>query len=163
LCWQLIENHGDFSSSVIIGIQPRGVYLAARMHKILSQILSRNKVPYGELDVTFYRDDFRSHEGPLVPSSTNIDFIIENKKVILIDDVLYTGRTIRAALDALLAFGRPAKVELLCLIDRRYSRDLPIEANYVGKSVDTITSEKVKVEWQEEGAENKVWLVTKNS
>jgi pyrimidine operon attenuation protein/uracil phosphoribosyltransferase len=99
----------------------------------------------------------------MIPSITNIDFSIENKRVILVDDVLYTGRTIRSGLDALLSFGRPSKVELLVLIDRRYSRDLPIQADYVGKTVDTLISERVSVEWKEIEGEDKVVLFTKES
>ena len=160
LCHQLVENHNDFSNSVIIGIQPRGVYLGQRIHTILSKKIPGNSnIQYGKLDVTFFRDDFRKHESPLIPNATQIDFVVEDKQVILVDDVLYTGRTIRAGMDALLAFGRPKKVELLVLIDRRYSRELPIEPNYTGKTVDTIVSEKVKVEWKESGGEDKVWLV----
>ncbi len=160
LCYQLIENHGDFSESAIIGLQPRGIYLADRIHKKLSLIFSDKKILSGNLDVTFFRDDFRRRESPLLPNATQIDFIVENKKIILVDDVLYTGRTIRAGLDAVLAFGRPSKVELLTLIDRRYSRHLPIEPNYVGKSVDAIDSENVKVKWKEIEGEDEVWLLT---
>jgi pyrimidine operon attenuation protein/uracil phosphoribosyltransferase len=150
LCHQLIENHHDFSNSVIIGIQPRGVFLAKRIVEELKKILNSQSIAWGELDITFFRDDFRTKGSlPLTPSSTNIDFIIEKKKVILIDDVLWTGRTIRAALDALQAFGRPQKVELLVLVDRRYSRHLPIEPDYVGFQIDSINSQKVTVSWNE--------------
>lgn len=150
LCHQLIENHHDFSNSVIIGIQPRGVFLAKRIVEELKKILNSDTIAWGELDITFFRDDFRTKGSlPLSASSTNIDFIIENKKVILIDDVLWTGRTIRAALDALQAFGRPQKVELLVLVDRRYSRHLPIEPDYVGFQIDSINSQKVIVSWKE--------------
>lgn len=150
LCHQLIENHHDFSNSVIIGIQPRGVFLAKRIVEELRRILNSTTIAWGELDITFFRDDFRTKGSlPLSASSTNIDFIIENKKVILIDDVLWTGRTIRAALDALQAFGRPQKVELLVLVDRRYSRHLPIEPDYVGFQIDSINSQKVIVSWKE--------------
>ncbi|HET6225032.1 MAG TPA: bifunctional pyr operon transcriptional regulator/uracil phosphoribosyltransferase PyrR, partial [Bacteroidia bacterium] len=145
LCHQLIEVHNDFSNSVIIGLQPRGIYLSKRIHTKLSEILKTKKILCGSLDTTFYRDDFRKKE--LVPNATEIDFIIEDKNVILIDDVLYTGRTIRAGLDAMLAFGRPKDVELLVLIDRRLSRHLPIQAKYIGKTIDSIASEKVKVDW----------------
>jgi pyrimidine operon attenuation protein/uracil phosphoribosyltransferase len=159
LCHQLLENHNGFSESVILGLQPRGIYLANRISNRLKQITGNTAIPCGYLDVTFFRDDFRMHEKPLIPSSTEVDFIIEGKKVVLMDDVLFTGRTIRAGLDAMLAFGRPKKVELLTLIDRRYNRDLPIEPNYVGKVVDTITSDKVKVEWQETDGVDKIWLI----
>ncbi len=161
LSHQLIENHGNFSNSVIVGLQPRGIYVANRLKKNL-ELINGGKFPIqtGALDITFYRDDFRHREQPLLPSATNIDFIIENKKVILTDDVFYTGRTVRAGLDALLAFGRPQKVELLALIERRFSRQLPIQADYIGKSVDSISSERVSVEWNEVEGEDKVVLFT---
>ncbi len=159
LCHQLIENHNDFSDSVLIGLQPRGIYLANRIQQELESLLPDNKLQFGNLDVTFFRDDFRHRENPLVPNATDIDFIIENKKVILIDDVLYTGRTIRAGLDAMLAFGRPSKVELLVLIDRRYTRQLPIEPDYIGMKVDSISSEKVVVRWKETDGKDEVILV----
>lgn len=159
LCYQLIENHNDFSESVIIGLQPRGIFMASRIQHQLGLILNKKDIPCGNLDVTFYRDDFRKKD--LIPTSTEMDFIIENKKVILIDDVLFTGRTIRAGMDAMLAFGRPQIVELLVLIDRRYSRHLPIQPDYVGKIVDTIASERVNVEWKETEGEDKVWLFAK--
>ena len=158
LCHQLIEVHDDFSDSAIIGLQPRGVLLARRIRETLQQILKKDDILYGELDTTFYRDDFRRKD--LVPNRTNIDFIIEDKNVIMIDDVLYTGRTIRAGLDAMMAFGRPKDVELLVLVDRRFSRNLPIQAKYSGCIVDTIASEKVKVEWKESDGEDHVWLLT---
>jgi pyrimidine operon attenuation protein/uracil phosphoribosyltransferase len=157
LCYQLIENHDDFSNSVIIGLQPRGIYVAKRIHKFLQEIINSNHLRMGSLDVTFYRDDFRRRE-IISPSETKIDFIVENQKVILIDDVFYTGRTIRAGLDALLAFGRPEKVELLTLVDRRYNKHLPIAPDYIGIQVDTIISEKVKVQWKETDGEDAVWL-----
>jgi pyrimidine operon attenuation protein/uracil phosphoribosyltransferase len=157
LCYQLIEVHNDFSNTVIIGLQPRGVLLARRIHKKLSEILKKKDIRCGSLDITFFRDDFRKKE--LVPNATEIDFIIEDKNVVLVDDVLYTGRTIRAGLDAMLAFGRPNDVELLVLIDRRLSRNLPIQAKYIGKTIDSIASEKVKVEWKESDGEDKVTLL----
>lgn len=162
LCYQLIESHNDFSETVLIGLQPRGIHVVTRLKKQLEEILGKS-VTCGNLDITFYRDDFRRREKPIIPSATNIDFVIENKKVVLIDDVLFTGRTIRSGLDALLAFGRPKKVELLTLIDRRFNRDLPIQADYVGKSVDTLSSERVSVEWQEIEGEDKVVLFTPES
>jgi pyrimidine operon attenuation protein/uracil phosphoribosyltransferase len=159
LCYQLIETHNDFSNSVLIGLQPRGVNVVTRLKSKLEEILGK-EIVCGNLDITFYRDDFRRREIPLIPSATNIDFVIENKNVVLIDDVLYTGRTIRSGLDALLAFGRPSKVELLTMIDRRFKRDLPIQADYVGKTVDTLISERVSVEWNEIEGEDKVVLFT---
>jgi pyrimidine operon attenuation protein / uracil phosphoribosyltransferase len=158
LCYQLIETHNDFSDSCLIGLQPRGIYLADRIKNKLEQLLKKKQIKCGNLDITFYRDDFRRKE--LIPTATAIDFIIEDKNIILIDDVLFTGRTIRAGLDAMLAFGRPKDVELLVLIDRRYSRHVPIQAKYVGKTIDSITSEKVKVEWKETDGDDKVWILS---
>jgi pyrimidine operon attenuation protein / uracil phosphoribosyltransferase len=160
LCRQLIENHGDFSDTVIIGLQPRGIYLSLRITKVLQEILKTENIASGALDITFFRDDFRRTEQPLKASATKIDFIIENKKVVLIDDVLFTGRTIRAGMDAMLSFGRPKMVELLVLIDRRFSRQLPIQPDYVGRWVDSISSEKVAVNWKETEGEDQVLLYT---
>jgi pyrimidine operon attenuation protein / uracil phosphoribosyltransferase len=137
------------------------VHLAKRIHQEIKKIKPNLNIPYGELDITFHRDDFRRGE-PLKAQPTKMDFLIEGKKIVMIDDVLYTGRTIRAALDAMLAFGRPSKVELLVLIDRRYARDLPIEPNYIGQSVDTIVSEKVKVSWKETTGMDEVRLSLEN-
>jgi pyrimidine operon attenuation protein/uracil phosphoribosyltransferase len=162
LCYELIENHNNFENTVIIGLQPRGIYLSSRICKELAAITGKDTFKNGHLDVTFYRDDFRKRESPLVPNRTQIDFIIEDKNVILVDDVLYTGRTIRAGMDALLAFGRPKKVELMVLIDRRYSRHLPIQPDYVGKVVDTITSDNVKVKWHETDGQDGVLMITEN-
>ena len=158
LCYQLIEVHNDFSNTVIIGLQPRGIFLAKRIQKKLQEILKKKDIKCGSLDITFYRDDFRKKE--LVPNRTEIDFIIEDKNVIMVDDVLFTGRTIRAGLDAMLAFGRPNDVELLVLIDRRLSRHLPIQAKYIGKTIDSIASERVVVEWSETDGKDKVTLLT---
>lgn len=159
LCQQLIENHQDFNNSVILGLQPRGVFLAERIHRQLELLLEKN-VRMGFLDITFHRDDFRRREVPLEANTTSIPFIIENQKVILVDDVLYTGRSVRAALDAMIAFGRPSKVELLVLVNRRYSRDLPIQADYTGLSVNTMPSQRVLVEWENHGAKkDNVWLI----
>ncbi|WP_448528528.1 bifunctional pyr operon transcriptional regulator/uracil phosphoribosyltransferase PyrR [Raineya sp.] len=158
LCQELIENHNDFQESVLIGVQPKGIFVAQRIASALEKILQK-QIPLGYLDITFFRDDFRKREKPLSANTTKIDFLIEGKKVILIDDVLYTGRTIRAALDAMLAFGRPHLVDLLVLIDRKYARDLPIEARYVGKAVHTFASERVKVQLKEQGFEqDSIWL-----
>lgn len=159
LCQQLIESHGDFRESVILGLQPRGIFLADIIQKKLANYLDK-QVLTGYLDTTFYRDDFRRRDTPVLANATKVDFVIEDKRVILVDDVLYTGRSVRAALDAMIAFGRPKKVELLVLINRRYSRHLPIEPDYVGKYVNTIDSQRVLVEWQAQGKkENKIWLI----
>jgi len=162
LCHELIETHNDFSETVIIGLQPRGIHVVQRVKEQLEKILDK-EINCGSLDITFYRDDFRRRETPLIPSVTNIDFSIENKSIVLVDDVLFTGRTIRSGLDALLSFGRPKSVELLVLIDRRFRRDLPIEANYVGKAVDTLLSERVSVEWTEIEGQDKVVLYSKEN
>ena len=159
LCHQLIEVHNNFNQTVIIGLQPRGIYLARRIQKELQSILKTKNIHCGELDTTFYRDDFRKKE--LIPNRTNIDFIIEDKNVILVDDVLFTGRTIRAGLDAMLAFGRPKDVELLVLVDRRLSRNLPIQAKYIGITIDSIASQNVKVEWKEIDGKDKITLLDK--
>ena len=147
LCHQLMENHIDFSNTVIIGLQPRGVMLADRLQQCLVEIHHEFKVELGSLDITFYRDDFRRREDLLVPRSTQLHVSLEDKKVVLVDDVLYTGRTVRAALDAMLDFGRPSSVELLVLIDRRLSRHVPIQPDYVGHTVDVVAEERVRVEW----------------
>jgi pyrimidine operon attenuation protein/uracil phosphoribosyltransferase len=163
LCQQLIENHGNFEDSVIIGLQPRGIYLAAAIHRKLKKLIGKS-VPLGFLDATFHRDDFRRREIPVKASQTKIDFVIEGKKVILIDDVLFTGRTVRSAMDAMMSFGRPEKVELLVLIDRIRTRDLPISANYTGKAVNTLSTQKILVELTEQGAaQNRIWLTTQTN
>lgn len=162
LCQELVENHGDFSSTVILGLQPRGIYLAEIIRQNLEATLGKI-VPLGYLDVTFHRDDFRRREVPAKASETRVPFAIEGKNVVLVDDVLFTGRTVRAALDAMMAFGRPAKVELLVLIDRKYDRDLPIAPDYVGKAVYTVATQRVLVELKAQGhPENKIWLVNKD-
>ncbi len=148
LSYQLLENHGDFENTVLIGMQPRGVLLSDRMYNYLKSVLPDQDLKYGRMDITFYRDDLR--KSLHAPKHTDILFSIEDKKVILIDDVLYTGRSIRAALDALIDFGRPQKVELCVLINRKFSRQLPIQPDYSGKSIDSIVSQKVKVEWEKE-------------
>jgi len=160
LCQQLIEVHEDFSQSVIIGLQPRGIYVAERIKEELEKLVKQD-IHLGYLDTTFHRDDFRRREEPITASQTKIPFLIENKNVILVDDVLFTGRSVRAALDAMNTFGRPAKVELLVLIDRMYSRHIPVEANYVGRKVNTIQSQKVLVELDEKRQEDHIWLITK--
>lgn len=159
LCYQLIENHDDFQNTVILGLQPRGIHLAEAIQKRLQEILPGLEIRCGRLDITFHRDDFRRREAPLSANSTKVDFIIENQKVILVDDVLYTGRTIRAGLDAMLSFGRPSIVELLVLVERRFTRELPVEPKYIGKSVDSYDNQQVKVVLGE-GTKDKVLLLT---
>ena len=157
LSHQLLENHLTFDDMVIIGIQPRGVFFSDRIVQQINLQINPAKITYGKLDNTFYRDDVR--QGLHTLNQTEIPFSVENKTVILVDDVLYTGRTIRAAMDALLAFGRPAKVELCILIDRRFSRELPIQADYTGRSIDTIITQKVKVLWKERDGKEEVVLL----
>lgn len=155
LAHQIAENHIDMESTVVIGLQPRGIAFCNRLVMVLEDIFPR--INYGKLDITFYRDDVRKQIR--VANKTDIRFSMENKKVVLVDDVLYTGRTIRAALDALLDFGRPAKVELCTLIDRRFGREFPIQPDYTGKIIDTIVSQKVKVLWQEADGQDEVVLL----
>jgi len=159
LACQLIENHNDFTNTVLIGIQPRGKYLANRLVTLLESDYKIKNLQLGHLDITFYRDDFRRSEKPLEANSTEMDCVVDNKKVVFIDDVLYTGRSIRAALTAIQSFGRPKEIELLTLIDRRFSRHLPIQPDYRGRQVDAINEEKVKVNWTENEGEDSVYLI----
>jgi pyrimidine operon attenuation protein/uracil phosphoribosyltransferase len=156
LARQIYENHLELKDTVIIGLQPRGIFLSDKVVDELKQLCSED-IAYGKLDITFYRDDVRKELH--VANKTDIPFSIENKQVVLVDDVLFTGRTIRAALDALLDFGRPSKVELCVLIDRRFSRELPIQPDYCGRSIDTFASQKVKVHWKEKDERNEVVLI----
>jgi pyrimidine operon attenuation protein/uracil phosphoribosyltransferase len=157
LAHQILENNKALANAVIIGLQPRGIFLSDRIVAELKNLLPTQKINYGKLDITFYRDDVR--KALHIANSTDIPFSIEGKTVVLIDDVLYTGRTIRAALDALLDFGRPSKVSLCVLIDRRFSRELPIQPDYSGKAIDTIVSDRVKVNWSETAEKDEVVLV----
>jgi|TARA_B110000211_G_scaffold188412_1_gene214285 pyrimidine operon attenuation protein/uracil phosphoribosyltransferase len=147
LAYQLIEEHDDFAQTALIGIQPRGVHLASRLSDIIENVTGRNDIRKGQLDITFFRDDLRQRQSLPQASVTKLPFLVEDLRVVLIDDVLFTGRTIRAALDALLAHGRPRSVELAVLIDRRFSRELPIQPKYVGRSVDILSDQKVRVRW----------------
>ncbi|MEM9887435.1 MAG: bifunctional pyr operon transcriptional regulator/uracil phosphoribosyltransferase PyrR [Bacteroidota bacterium] len=152
LCQQLIESHEQFDQTCIIGIQAKGVLLADIIHQRLLSILDIEKIEYGKLDITFYRDDFRTRDRPLMANRTEIDFYLEEKNVILVDDVVFTGRTIQAAMTALNHYGRPKRVELLALIDRRFNRHLPIKTDYVGQRVDSLDHAYVKVELEQEQA-----------
>lgn len=148
LSHQLLENHLNLKDVVFIGLQPRGVKVSNLVIDAVKKLSPGENVQYGILDITFYRDDIRDELH--IANKTEIPFSIEDKKVVLIDDVLYTGRTIRAALDALQDFGRPRKVELCVLVDRRFNRELPIQPDYCGKAIDSLISQKVKVEWDRE-------------
>ncbi|PKA99529.1 pyrimidine operon attenuation protein/uracil phosphoribosyltransferase [Flavobacteriaceae bacterium MAR_2009_75] len=161
LACQLLENHLDFNDTVLIGIQPRGTFVAKRLTQILKEEYGVKHIDTGFLDITFYRDDFRRGDKTLEATKTKIDFLVEDRKVVLIDDVLYTGRSIRAALTAIQSFGRPSEIELLTLIDRRFSRHLPIQPNYRGRQVDAINEEKVKVHWKENDGEDVIYLISK--
>mgnify|MGYP001040830007 CR=1 FL=1 len=163
LCQQLIERHGTFEDTCLIGIQPRGVYLGDRLHQRLEDLLGSKQVEYGKLDITFYRDDFRTRAKPLSASPTELNFLVEGKDVILVDDVLYTGRTVQAALTALNHYGRPRKVELLALVDRRFNRHLPIQGDYIGMTVDAVDKAFVKVEWKEQSEEDRVLIFADKS
>ena len=158
LAHQLIEHH-DFSKTDLVGLQPRGTRLAERLKRRLEELTGGVEVNCGKLDVTFFRDDFRTHEKPLAPNVNDMGFTVEQRHIVLVDDVLFTGRTIRAGMDALLAHGRPQSVALAVLIDRRFSRELPIEPNYIGKHVDSIGEQHVKVEWSEDHGEDRVILL----
>ena len=159
LCQQLIEHHGDFNNSVIVGVQPRGTFLSNRIIAKLKQLLNTTNLESGSLDISFYRDDLRRRDEPIVPEIMDMNLSLEGKNIVLIDDVLFTGRSIRSAIDALMAFGRPKSVELLTLIDRRFSRDLPIQPNYVGRTIHAIDSERVIVEWKEVNGKDRILMV----
>lgn len=160
LSHQILESHEQLRDTVIIGIQPRGIFLSDQVVAELRNLVPEEAIRYGILDITFYRDDVRKEIH--FANQTRIPFTIENKQVVLIDDVLHTGRTIRAALDALLDFGRPSKVELCTLIDRRFSRQLPIQPDYVGKTIDSIISQRVKVFWNSRDNRQEVVLLEGN-
>ncbi|MEE9438815.1 MAG: bifunctional pyr operon transcriptional regulator/uracil phosphoribosyltransferase PyrR [Saprospiraceae bacterium] len=158
LCHQLIEEYEDFEDTCIIGIQERGVLLADRIVERLKILIPKTKMEYGKLDISFYRDDFRIREKPLKVSMTELNFNLENMRVILIDDVLYTGRTIQAALSALQDYGRPMQVELLTLVDRRFNRHLPIQSDFTGLTVDALDDAYVKVEWEHIDGQDRILL-----
>jgi pyrimidine operon attenuation protein/uracil phosphoribosyltransferase len=162
LACQLIENHDIFEETVIIGLQPRGIFLSERLKKLLREDYELENIKFGKLDITFYRDDFGRGNKILQANKTDINFIVEDKHVVFVDDVLYTGRSIRSALTAIQSFGRPKTVELLTLIDRRFSRHLPIQPDYKGRQVDAINKERVKVSWKETDGEDAVYIITEN-
>ena len=146
---EILERNRGIEELALIGIRTRGVPLAKRLAETLREI-SRQEVPTGALDITLYRDDLMRHrmaDQPVV-RSTEIAFSIDDKRILLVDDVLYTGRTIRAALDALIEFGRPKSIQLVVLVDRGH-RELPIKADYVGKNLPTSLSQSVQVHLME--------------
>ena len=162
LACQLVENHGDFKNTVLIGIQPRGTIVADRIKKILSDSYNLKNIDLGYLDITFFRDDFRRRDEPLEANKTMIDFLVEDRNVVFVDDVLFSGRTVRAALTAIQSFGRPENVELLVLVDRRFSRSLPIQPDYRGRKVDAYSDEKVVLKWKENDGIDGVYFEQKN-
>ncbi|MBL6604032.1 MAG: bifunctional pyr operon transcriptional regulator/uracil phosphoribosyltransferase PyrR [Bacteroidetes bacterium] len=158
LVYELIENHKDFQDTVLIGLQPRGIYLFNEILKVFKAHHPNIKIKSGILDFTFFRDDFRRSEKTLSANSTKINFTVENKRIVFIDDVLFTGRSIKAAMSAIDSYGRPKSIELLVLIDRRFKREIPIEANYYGTKIDTFKGDKVKVVWDDKPINNKVFI-----
>jgi pyrimidine operon attenuation protein / uracil phosphoribosyltransferase len=159
LAVQLLERHKDFAQTALIGLQPRGVEFAKKIHDIVSRLSNNPNIKFGALDSTFYRDDFRRTDKPLIPSEMQLNFSLDDMNIILLDDVLYTGRSVRSALNALNDFGRPQHTELMVLIDRKFNRELPIQPDYIGEAVDTRGNDRVIVELTEE---NKVWIITEN-
>ena len=158
LASQLLEKFNDFNEVVLVGLQPRGIHLLHRLVELLQNDYNIKNVIYGKLDITFFRDDFRRFDKTLSPSSSEMELTIEKKSVVIIDDVLYTGRSIRAALTALDHYGRPNDIQLLVLIDRRFSRDLPIQPDYTGVQVDALEGDKVRVQWKELALEDTVFI-----
>ncbi len=158
ICQQLIEEFDSFDQTCLIGIQPKGVLFADRLHSRLLSILGIPAIEYGMLDITFYRDDFRIRSKPLKASVTKMPFLVDGKNVLLVDDVLYSGRTVQAALTALQHYGRPKRVELVALVDRRFNRHLPIQPDFAGLRVDALDEAYVKVEWKEREGEDQVLI-----
>ena len=161
LCCQLIERHGDFSETVLVGLQPRGVLLLEQLIYLLKEN-GVTSLQSGKLDTTFFRDDFRRNEIPHNANATEMEVTIEGKDVVLIDDVLFTGRSIRSALTAIDSYGRPKSIELLVLVDRRFSRHLPIQPDYLGAQIDALQGDKVKVVWSKSPQKSIVYLEKNN-
>jgi len=161
LSCQLIERHTDFSNTVLVGLQPRGVYLLDRLLTTLTRFYKVPSIASGKMDITFFRDDFRRNDKPLTANTSQMNVPIEGKSVVLIDDVLYTGRSIRAALTAIDTYGRPESIELLVLIDRRFSRHLPIQPDYLGAQIDAVEQEQVNVIWADEQNNSNVVFLEK--
>jgi pyrimidine operon attenuation protein / uracil phosphoribosyltransferase len=163
ICHQLIEDWGDFSDVCFVGIQLGGVPLGNRIVERLKVLTGNEQILYGKLDITFYRDDFRLNNKQLAPHPNEMNFTVADRNVLLIDDVLYTGRTIQAALSALQHYGRPKTVELITLVDRRFNRHLPIQADYTGMVVDALDEAYVKVRWQEIHGTDEILLFDKKN
>jgi len=158
LVYELIENRKDFDETVLLGLQPRGIFFIDKILEVFKRDHPNIKIKRGILDYTFFRDDFRRSEKTLSASSTKIDFSIENKNVVLIDDVLFTGRSIKAAMSSIDTYGRPKSIELLVLIDRRFKREIPIAANYCGAKIDTFKGDRVKVLWGKKLKDNVIYI-----
>ena len=158
LVYQLIENHKDFQDTVLLGLQPRGIFLIDKILEVFKRDHPNIEIKSGILDYTFFRDDFRRSEKTLSASSSKIDFSIENKNVVLVDDVLFTGRSIKAAMSSIDTYGRPKSIELLVLIDRRFKREIPIQANYCGAKIDTFKGDRVKVVWGNKLKDNVIYI-----
>ena len=157
LVHEIIEKNDDLSQIAIVGIRTRGDFLAKRLHAQIEKLLG-TEIPIGTLDVTFHRDDFRTNLGSPKVGASNILFDVDDKNIILIDDVLYTGRTIRAAMDEIFSYGRPATIQLGILVDRGH-KELPIKANYVGKNYPTSVNEHIHVLVEEVDQEDAVILI----
>ena len=156
LAFEILERHASCSSLMILGIQRRGVDIARRLTDILNERLG-SKLPFGTLDINLYRDDWTSMQGSPTIGTSSIPTPLDGKDIILVDDVLYTGRTVRAALEAILDYGRPGHVELLVMIDRGH-RELPIHADYVGRKVDTSKQDRVDVFLEERDERDEIVL-----
>ena len=159
ISYEIIERNKGIQDIVLVGIKTRGIYIAQRLAERLKQ-LEDIDVPVGELDITLYRDDVKDMEEPELHSS-DVPVSIEGKEVILVDDVLYTGRTIRAAMDAVMDLGRPRKISLAVLVDRGH-RELPIRADYVGKNIPTSKTEEIIVEMEERDGADRI-LISKGN
>ena len=159
LAHQLIEVHGGFKDSILLGVQPRGITLCSIIHPLIEYKL-KSKIYHGSIDISMHRDDIHLQGTNLSIGKTEIPISLDNKNIVLIDDVLYTGRTIRAALDTLMDYGRPRDIELLVLIDRRLHRHVPIQAKYIGRAIDSIEEEKVKVILEKDSKKNRVEILT---
>jgi pyrimidine operon attenuation protein / uracil phosphoribosyltransferase len=164
LCYHLIEDYDDFKDTCIVGIQTGGVQLASRIRQKLAEIRSLTEgggdIPFGKLDITFYRDDFRTSKKPLAANVNDMSFVIENQRVILVDDVSYTGRSVQAAMTALNHYGRPKSVKLLVLVDRRFNREIPVRPDYIGISVDALDDAYVRVEWEEVEGQDRILILS---
>jgi len=160
LAFQLFEEHKDFKNTALIGLQPRGIEFAKNIHAIVSKLSGNEHIKFGALDSTFYRDDFRRTDKPLIPNAMQLNFSIDDMNVVLLDDVLYTGRSVRSALNALNDYGRPKHTELMVLIDRKFNRELPIQPDYIGEAVDTRGKDRVKVELEND---KRVWILTEQN